>query len=310
MKKSSLAIMVGAAVVLLLASAVLVISQYKTTTHELEVSSLGRAATMAQLEASLESPKPVTVERIVAANWQVPLAGLLNLQHERAKAAQLKDRIEPIKVFSFLLRHPKHGVFMIDTGVAQAFKVNPRQFDVPSFVEPMLGLDALEIVQPTEQILAKLAQPLAGVFMTHLHLDHISGLADIPKNVPVYVGINEASSTYWMNAATQAVVDNLLAGRAPLLEWRAEIVDIFGDGSVFAWHLPGHTPGSTAYLVNSEQGAQLIVGDIAHTRWGWDNSVEPGDFSQDKQRNRASLLILKDFINKHHNVTVHLGHQD
>ena len=77
-----------------------------------------------------------------------------------------------------------------------------------------------------------------------------------------------------------------MAGKAALQEWPFvpatapvgpdafdAVLDIFGDASVFAIHTPGHTAGSTAYLVRSTQGPILLVGDTSHTQWGWDHGV-------------------------------------
>ena len=41
-------------------------------------------------------------------------------------------------------------------------------------------------------------------------------------------------------------------------------VDIFGDGTVVAYHLPGHTPGHMALLVRLKSGPVLLSGDVVH----------------------------------------------
>ena len=87
------------------------------------------------------------------------------------------------------------------------------------------------------------------------------------------------------------------------------IVDIFGDGSAFAISVPGHTQGSTAYLVRTPKGPVLITGDTSHTRWGWENNVEPGDYTRDNDKNLKSLLSLKALVARHPTIDVRLGHQ-
>jgi len=42
--------------------------------------------------------------------------------------------------------------------------------------------------------------------------------------------------------------------------------DIFGDGSVVALHLPGHTPDHLALLVKLASGPVLLTGDLYHSR--------------------------------------------
>ena len=42
------------------------------------------------------------------------------------------------------------------------------------------------------------------------------------------------------------------------------IVDVFGDGSVIALNLPGHTPGHMALLVKLASGNVMLSGDLYH----------------------------------------------
>ncbi|MDF2696775.1 MAG: Beta-lactamase-like protein, partial [Labilithrix sp.] len=73
--------------------------------------------------------------------------------------------------------------------------------------------------------------------------------------------------------------------------------------------VPGHTPGSTAYLARTSSGPILFTGDACHTTWGWDHGVEPGSFSSDKARSAASLERLRRFVKKHPSIEVRVGHQ-
>ena len=41
-------------------------------------------------------------------------------------------------------------------------------------------------------------------------------------------------------------------------------LDVFGDGSVVAYFLPGHTPGHMALLVRLKIGPVLLSGDVVH----------------------------------------------
>lgn len=87
------------------------------------------------------------------------------------------------------------------------------------------------------------------------------------------------------------------------------MVDVFGDGTLWAIWVPGHTEGSTACLARTADGPVLFVGDACHTRWGWDNAVEPGPFSADKARSAKSLGRLLSRVERHPELQVRLGHQ-
>lgn len=288
----------------------MIMSQYRTSTIASKTSTLGVAINSKELIANISTGKKIETKVINAADWQVPLAGLLDLSHPVAKKAKLTNKEEAINIFAFHIKHPKFGDYFIDTGVSESFAKTPGEFGVPGWVEPMLGLEKLSVNLSTKDYLNQNnISTLNGIFLTHLHLDHISGLPDINNSAPLYVGKQEASAKYWMNIATQGAVDKLAEGFGDFNEWQAPIVDVFNDGSLFAIHMPGHTKGSTAYLINAVNGPILAVGDVSHTRWGWDNKVGPGQFSMDKNQNQLSLMKLQSLVRNIPNLTVILGHQ-
>lgn len=301
----------------LIAALAIWLSQAVATHHPYEASALGKTISQQTLDQLLDadsettdsSPIAVKLDTLVSANWQVPLSGLLNLNHPKAKAAGLEDHEEAIQVYAFHLQHPKYGDFLIDTGVSARFAQSPRSVGVPGWLEPQLGIEKLKLRRSTEQFLTELQRPLKGVFLTHLHLDHISGLPAIPTDVPLYTGQGEAAEQYFLYAATNGTTDTLLDQRPALREWQGKILDIFGDGSAFALHTPGHTAGSTAYLIRSESNWRLLTGDTCHTTWGWRNNVEPGQFSSDQVANRESLEWLQQLVKRHPQITVQVGHQ-
>ncbi|WP_413692128.1 MBL fold metallo-hydrolase [Psychromonas sp. KJ10-2] len=198
---------------------------------------------------------------------------------------------------------------MIDTGVSNQFFNDPQSLGFPSWLEPKLNLDKMELLTAMDNYLEEENLKLKGVFLSHLHFDHISGISAIDKQVPVYVGRGETKEKYFLYAAFRGAVDTMLEGRPPLQEWTAEYVDIFGDGSLFAIHTPGHTAGSTAYFVNTTEGPLLLTGDATHTAWGWNHGVEPGGFSTDREGSHDSLHKLIQLVNENPEIKVQPGHQ-
>jgi glyoxylase-like metal-dependent hydrolase (beta-lactamase superfamily II) len=285
------------------------ISQSTATTHPSTLASLGTPSSVDAMELSLNESQQVMLNTIKAADWQVPLSGLLNLDHPKAKAAGLEDHSEHIQVYAFHIKHPVYGDYLVDTGVSELFAKTPVEAGVASWLVSQMGMEHLVLTTSTDQYLATLDHSIKGVFLTHLHMDHISGLTAIPKDTPLFIGAYEATSPYFLYAATAGSVDRMLMGRPALQEWGAKIVDIFGDASVFAIHSPGHTSGSTAYLVNATNGPVLLTGDASHTTWGWEHEVEPGSFSVDMDESRDSLLFLTNFVRQHSEIEVKVGHQ-
>lgn len=288
------------------------------TGHPSQPSSLGAARPVATALTQLSTPGPVELETVTSADWAVTRAGLINLEHPRAKQAGLEDGDEPIQVFFHALRHPRHGLFIVDTGIEKALRDAPEQSAMGGLVRAAMKMEKLQVHAPLGVWLAKQRQPLAGVFLTHLHLDHITGMADVPAGTPVYAGPGETTPRAFLNLVTRGSTDRALAGKPPVSEWpfSAEVgaafeaaVDVFGDGSVWALWVPGHTPGSTAYLVRTPAGPVLLTGDGCHTRWGWEHDVEPGTFTADGPRSVQSFQKLRAFAAAHPEVQVRLGHQ-
>jgi len=288
------------------------------TGHPVVPSPVGVSRTEHDLEAVVDQPGPVEVQTVTGADWSVPRSGLLNLDHPKAKAAGLVDRDEPIEIYLHALRHPTRGLFLVDSGVESALVKDPSNAVVRGVVAEAAHLDAMKVRRTTADVLAAEPSPPAGVLLTHLHLDHVLGLPDVPRGTPLYVGTGEARASGFMNVFVRSTTDRALEGHAPLREWQftegrgsglAGVLDVLGDGSIWAIHVPGHTPGSTAYLARTPKGPVLFVGDASHTAWGWEHGVEPGTFSSDQPKSAESLRALQAFVKRHPSIDVRLGHQ-
>jgi hydroxyacylglutathione hydrolase len=181
------------------------------------------------------------------------------------------------------------GVWGVEAGGAWAYAVREGEgaLLVDAGADPAgKGLDLL---------LGKLSigrSAVREVFITHGHFDHVAGAALFPK-ARVYTGAADAdlASGKEPPAALAARILGALAPvpRAPVsarLEERTAVAEPSGE-VVVAVPIPGHTPGSFAYLAKGV----LFLGD-AVVLDGGKLMPPPSAFTLDEAANRRSLAAL------------------
>lgn len=301
----------------MLLALMMMMSGCAVTSHQTQAASLGDVKSTADLVALLAEPGTVELESVASADWAVERSGLVNLKNPIAQEAGLVDGDEKIQIYFHVIRHPAKGTFIVDTGVETAFRSAPEKSAMTWLLRSVMNMGKLRVNQSLGEWIDQ-GNKVDGVFLTHLHPDHITGMVDVPNPTPVFTGPGEASSSQFRYIFVRGSTDRALEGKPALSEWQFKadptgtfdgVLDIFGDGSVWALWVPGHTPGSTAYLVRTPKGPVLLTGDACHTRWGWANHVEPGTFTGDALRGTESFKKLQAFAAAHPEVEVRVGHQ-
>lgn len=173
---------------------------------------------------------------------------------------------------TFLVEHPR-ARFLVDPAICE---------DVHGTVLPELPAPFRLTVAPQKPVVS-MTEALRRCGMkpedvdfalpTHLHWDHVAGVAELPRNLPVRVLSEErafAGDLGDREAPPLGVVRGVLRGRnfttyeldgPPVLTFERSH-DVFGDGAVVLVGLPGHTPGSVGVLLRVEGGATvLLAGD-------------------------------------------------
>lgn len=275
--------------------------------------------TGSEMEATLDTLGPIKFDKIAAAEWDLPLSGSLNLDHPKAKANGLVDHPEKSVIYFFAIDHPRFGRYLIDTGISESTQKDPIAV-TGSLINIFAKLDTLQVHTTTASWLN--FHPgdgkLKGVFLTHMHLDHILGIPDLPDDTPIFVGAGELTHQALKNQFLKGATTRLLANKGPLLEIGQtasdhtpgkQIIDFFGDGSL--WIIPafGHTEGSLAFVIRSTDGPVILTGDSCHTVLGWNLEIEPGKFTTFHQENASVLKYLKELASRHPKAQIHLGHQ-
>lgn len=185
---------------------------------------------------------------------------------------------EPWKLAAatILVRHPAATV-LIDAGIGRDTAKDLEK--APFFVRSALG--DWSAARPLIDVLREAGIPPETDFLalaTHVHWDHVGGLRDLPNARP---RLWEPELEFWKKRKgdfDHGVIRQQLeplearlgtfAMDGPAYEGFKQSHDFFGDGALVAVPVPGHTPGSTAFFVNSADGKRwLFSGD---TTWALD----------------------------------------
>ena len=153
--------------------------------------------------------------------------------------------------------------------------------------------------RPVDALLGALGASRADVtdvFLTHGHFDHVSGLAALPNarahlgaaDVPLAAGKIQPDALLPMLFG-KMVANPPVTANAPMTG--AASFSVGGSDAtkvVKAFPVPGHTPGSYAFLYDGV----LMVGDIMVLKQGR-LDVTPRVFSPHADQNQASVVSLK-----------------
>ena len=186
------------------------------------------------------------------------------------------DDALPAPSMAFLVRHPTEGTIVVDTGFHADVRTNLRRdFGVAM---SLMFKNIRPAVKPFDQQLRELDVDPAGVqrvLMTHLHVDHTSGMRLLP-NASFVCSRNEWEATKMRLPSRAGYVPHHLpsAARMDLIDFARtrphgpfeKSLDLLGDGSIRLLYTPGHTRGHMSILLRLEGGRQvLLVGDAAYT---------------------------------------------
>jgi glyoxylase-like metal-dependent hydrolase (beta-lactamase superfamily II) len=152
----------------------------------------------------------------------------------------------------YVIRHGDQ-VLLWDTGFPAAWKGQDKDLGELTVKEDKT------IAEQLQQLGLKPAD-IDIVGISHMHSDHTGQASEFP-NAELLIGTKDFEETKGKDD--------------PFGPWRKEgakvhsaqgDVDVFGDGSVMALHLPGHTPDHMALLVKLASGPVLLTGDLYHSR--------------------------------------------
>lgn len=220
---------------------------------------------------------------------------------------------------AYVVRHPREGTFLIDTGMhAGAAADLRRDFGIPMSLL-FRGLRPAE-VPFDEQLRERGVEPdeVERVLMTHLHVDHTSGMRLLPR-AQFLCAREEWSAATGARASARGYVAHHLppSDRVERVDFGrdgerhgqfARTLDLFGDGSVRLVSTPGHTAGHMSVLLRVAGGREaLLVGDAAYTLRSIREGILPL-LTVGEKHYRESLRELRAFTDAHPHATVVPSH--
>ena len=177
---------------------------------------------------------------------------------------------------AFLIHHPKAGAVLVDTALHPSIATKPaanlgRAVALAKWRMPAGDLPS--------QLRDRGVDPksIETVVMTHLHVDHASGIAEFPNATFVLSDREWEAATTVARPLThgyrRAHYDYLFDYRTidfggPLIDSYASFgrtFDLFGDGSVRLAFTPGHTDGHISVIARLRDHDFVIAGDAVWT---------------------------------------------
>lgn len=223
-----------------------------------------------------------------------------------AAAANPRGGSVPFAALAFALHHPTEGTILVDTGLhPDALLSLRRDFGLAMSV---LFRSLKPADQPYDaQLRALDIDPAAvsRVVMTHLHVDHTSGMRLLPHAEFICTHA-EWDAAQRRGAAGKGYVRRHLPprDRMRLIDFEREgeahgafsrSMDLLGDGTIRLVSTPGHTAGHLSLLLSTGQGPRvLLVGDAAYTTRSIDERILPL-LTDDDQAALGSLDQIRAF---------------
>ncbi len=258
---------------------------------------------------------PAPMKLYVLHTGNVHMAGNIHFNKKSPlfKSKPVDKRFNP--VLAFLVKHPSQGYLLLDTGVHSSFAAHPGG-NFGRLLASMVKIKASAGMDAKSRLATLGVSPgnITHVLLSHLHLDHPSGLPAFKsgKSPVVHVDGEELKAANSPFGLFQGYIRRHLDGFSitPLAYAGSvapftEVCDLFNDGSIFAVKTPGHTPGHVSVVLNMQRGPILLTFDAAHRSANIEEGIPTkGVYEQGLE----SVKRLQAFVREFPSATVIFGH--
>lgn len=138
------------------------------------------------------------------------------------------------------------------------------------------------------------ASPVAAIFLTHAHLDHVEGLSVVREFTDAPTYLHPADYPLFDAVPAQAAMFGLSAPELspPDREFHDGDIVRFGESSFKVIHSPGHSPGHV--ILHAEEDEIAIVGDLVFAGSVGRTDLPGGDHEALFDSIRRHVLTMSD----------------
>lgn len=233
-----------------------------------------------------------------------------------------------------LIEHPTRGNILFDTGYTHRFYTASRTFplNLYKYITPVY-LDDQEtaVAQLTQQGISP--DTVTNIILSHFHPDHIGGVADFHAAQflcasDAYHGVVDKTGFAALKAGfMKQLLPTDFETRLSFIETCPQVAlplamspfesgyDLFGDNSIIAIPLPGHTAGHIGILINSTaHGLCFLIGDACWLSQAFEAFVPPHPIAKlityNQQEYRMTLERLYQLYQSQSGVNIIPSHCD
>lgn len=222
-----------------------------------------------------------------------------------------KNRIW-LPVSAYLIEHPK-GLILIDTGWHSDVRINQKKH--MSWKLNFASKARLPKEEAIDEQLLNLGikpKDLDYVFISHMDVDHISGL-ELVKDAKTILAskeelnaVNKGDVRYAKRLYKNIDIKPFEMKESQYGPFKRSY-DVFGDNTVLMVDISGHTNGTVATLIQNNGKFVLLTADCGYAKESWENMRLPGPML-DKSKMIKTLKWVKDMAHKENCVKVLANH--
>jgi glyoxylase-like metal-dependent hydrolase (beta-lactamase superfamily II) len=224
-----------------------------------------------------------------------------------------------------VIRHPKEGVLLFDTGYTPRYYEETREF--PNKIYRLTVPVEITEEQTASHQLRKMGiatTDVSKIILSHFHADHVAGCRDFEQSKFIYA--KEAYTAVKDLGPIASVKHAFLKGLLPddferlsstlspenFLDAKTGYpefetgCDLLGDGSVVAVELPGHTCGQIGLMVKTEtQGDFFLVADACWQAESFEKDIPSHPVTR---LVHANYKRYRETLSKIHRLFLHTSH--